>query len=239
MGYLNVILNADISSSGMYGRRKEWIATAIGAGLSLASSLWGGKKASDAARKANRMIAAEKASNDAWFRRRYNEHYADTAAGQNLLRQAREYADKTWKKASGASKVAGATDESAALAKEAGNGVVAQTIGNVAAQDTSRKASVDAQHRSMDHALTQQQVSIEQNKAAQITNAAQNASNAMMNAGATLDYMKSMPKDAAQSGTSWNVNESLNNLPTSYYKPSNIIGTKSQEELENIIGGKG
>ena len=190
MSYLKNLQNRELGNDalGGYGvQHKEWIATAIGAGLALGSSLWGGSQASKAARKANKIIANEKAEDNAWFRRRYNEHYADTAAGQNLMRQAREYADKTWKRAQGASKVAGATDEAAALAKEGGNKVVADTLSNMAAQDTARKAQVDAQHRAMQHQLTQQQVGIEQQRAAQIANAAQNASNAMISAGAYID----------------------------------------------------
>lgn len=197
MSYLSIIQNRELGDEVAFGgtayRPKPWVATAIGAALGVASSLWGGHKASQAAAKANRMIAAEKAENDAWFRRRYNEHYADTAAGQNLLRQAREYADKNWKRAQGASKVAGATAESAALAKEAGNKVVADTLSNVAAQDTARKDRVDAQHRSMNHQLTQQQVGVEQQRAANITNAAQQASNALITAGAYYDAAGKTP----------------------------------------------
>ena len=66
--------------------RKEWIATAIGAAASLASSLIGGHKAAQAAREAERKQKAREASENAWYLRRYNEDYADTAAGQNLMR---------------------------------------------------------------------------------------------------------------------------------------------------------
>lgn len=60
-----------------------WIATAIGAGLSVLSSLYGGAKARQQAKEADREMAASRAKNDNWFRRRYNENYADTSAGQN------------------------------------------------------------------------------------------------------------------------------------------------------------
>ena len=163
------------------------IATLIGAGLAVGSSLWGGYKASQAAKKANRQIANQRAANQAWFNRRYNEDYADTAAGQRLITQAKDYAKDNWKKAQGASRVGGATDESAAAAKEAGNKMVGNTISGIAAADTARKDRIDAQYRSLDNSLTQQQIAVEQNRAAQISQAASQASNAMLNAGAYID----------------------------------------------------
>lgn len=163
------------------------IATLIGAGLAVGSSLWGGYKASQAAKKANRQIANQRAANQAWFNRRYNEDYADTAAGQRLITQAKDYAKDNWKKAQGASRVGGATDESAAAAKEAGNKMVGNTISGIAAADTARKDRIDAQYRSLDNSLAQQQIAVEQNRAAQISQAASQASNAMMNAGAYID----------------------------------------------------
>ena len=163
------------------------IATLIGAGLAVGSSLWGGYKASQAAKKANRQIANQRAANQAWFNRRYNEDYADTAAGQRLITQAKDYAKDNWKKAQGASRVGGATDESAAAAKEAGNKMVGNTISGIAAADTARKDRIDSQYRAMDNSLAQQQIAVEQNRAAQISQAASQASNAMMNAGAYID----------------------------------------------------
>ena len=165
------------------------ISTLIGAGLAVGSSLWGGYKASQAAKKANRQIANQRAANQAWFNRRYNEDYADTAAGQRLITQAKDYAKDNWKKAQGASRVGGATDESAAAAKEAGNKMVGNTISGIAAADTARKDRIDAQYRAMDNSLAQQQIAVEQNRAAKISQAASQASNAMMNAGAYIDGM--------------------------------------------------
>lgn len=178
------------------------IATLIGAGLAVGSSLWGGYKASQAAKKANRQIANQRAANQAWFNRRYNEDYADTAAGQRLITQAKDYAKDNWKKAQGASRVGGATDESAAAAKEAGNKMVGNTISGIAAADTARKDRIDAQYRAMDNSLAQQQIAVEQNRAAQISQAASQASNAMMNAGAYIDGMNaSKASDAVKTSS--------------------------------------
>ena len=226
MSYLSCLVNRslvdDVTLCGSAPARKPWVATAIGAALAVGSSLWGGHEASKAARKANKMIASEKAENDAWYRRRYNQSYADTAAGQDMLRHAREYADKNWKRAQGASKVAGATDESAAMAKDAGNKVVADTLSGMAARDTQRKDAVDAQHRSTQHQLTQQQIGVEQQRAAQITNAAQNASNALMSAGAYYDAAGAATTGAKMSPDA-----------------AKVIGLDSPNKLQNIVGMQG
>lgn len=178
------------------------IATLIGAGLAVGSSLLGGYKASQAAKKENRQIANQRAAKQAWYNRRYNEDYADTAAGQRLITQAKDYAKEHWKKAQGAAKVGGATDESAAATKEAGNKMVGNTISGIAAADTARKDRIDAQYRAMDNSLAQQQIAVEQNRAAQISQAASQASNAMMNAGAYIDGMNaSKASDAVKTSS--------------------------------------
>lgn len=197
MDYLKNLVNRNLTADAFGGYAatpREWIATAVGAALAVGSSLWGGAKASDAANKVNKMIESEKANDNAWYRRRYNQRFADTAAGQEYRRQAMEVAGKIWKRADGARRVAGATDESAAMAKEAGNKIVGDTIGGMAARDTQRQDAVDAQHRSIQHQLTQQQIGVEQQRAAQITNAAQNASNALMMAGAYYDEARDLKK---------------------------------------------
>ena len=158
--------------------RKEWIQVALAAG-SLASSLIGGAKASSAAKEAERRQRAQEASEKAWYTRRYNEDYVDTAAGQNLIRRAKEYARENWRKAAGAQAVAGGTAAATQMAKDAGNKMVGDTIANIAATDQARKAQVDNMHRQAEAQFAQQDMAREMQRAQSITNAAQNASNAM------------------------------------------------------------
>ena len=181
--------------------RKEWIATAIGAAASLASSLIGGHKAAQAAREAEKKQKAREASENAWYLRRYNEDYADTAAGQNLMRKAKDFANSQWKKAEGAKAVGGGTDASAAMAKEAGNKMVGDTLANISAQDQSKKAQVDAMHRNAQDRFMQMDVNRELQRSQNITNAAQNASNAMMQAGAAIDGAKAQANTSTTSLT--------------------------------------
>lgn len=179
----NFIINgASLGSgdrSGGYARRKkEWVQFAL-AGASLAASLFGGAKAAEEQRKAEAELRAEKARNEAWYNRRYNENYADTAAGQNMIRMAKDAARENWQREAGAAAVAGGTDAAAAQAKEAGNRMVGDAVAEMAAKDTARKDNVDAAYRAEKSRLTQQQMALDQQKAQNIANVAGGVSDAL------------------------------------------------------------
>lgn len=166
---------------------KQWIVSAIGAGVGLASSLFGGISASKAAREAEKRQRRQEAKENAWYTRRYNEDYVDTAAGQNLVRRAKDYAREQWKRAAGAQAVAGGTDAATAMAKEAGNKMVGDTIANIAATDQARKDNVDNMHRQAQEKFAQMDMNRELQRAQNITNAAQSASNAIMSVAGAVD----------------------------------------------------
>ena len=168
-------------------QRKEWIGAAIGLVGGLASSLIGGASASSAARAAERRQRQQEAKEDAWYTRRYNEDYLDTAAGQNLIRRAKDFARENWRKAAGAQAVAGGTAAATQMAKDAGNKMVGDTISNIGATDQQRKAQVDNMHRQAEGQFAQMDMNREMQRAQNITNAAQNASNAIMKAGLAFD----------------------------------------------------
>lgn len=178
------IINDAPLGSGEFGagfapRKKRWIGLAL-AGASLASSIWGGVQSSKAQKAAEQRLANEKAENEAWYRRRYNENYSDTAAGQNMIRIAKDYAKDVWKKAAGAAAVGGGTDADVAEAKEAGNRMVGNTIAQMAATDTSRKDNVDATYRAEKARLNQQQMTLEQQHADNISSVAGGVSDALL-----------------------------------------------------------
>lgn len=181
-------------------RPKLWIVSAIGAGLGLATSLIGGHQASKAAKAAERRQREQEASERAWYNRRYNEDYVDTAAGQNLVRRAKEYARENWKKAAGASAVAGGTDAATQMAKDAGNKMVGDTIANIAATDQQRKAQVDNMHRQAEQNFAQMDMNREMQRAQNITNAAQGASNAIMSAAGAIEQAGAAKTNLAGGG---------------------------------------
>lgn len=185
--------------------RKEWIATAIGAVGGLASSLIGGSQASKAAEASLKRQRQLEAKEDAWYNRRYYEDYVDTAAGQNLVRRAKDFAKENWKKAAGAQAVSGGTAAATQMAKDAGNKMVGDTIANIAATDQQRKAQVDNMHRQAESQFAQMDMNREMQRAQNITNAAQAASNAMMSIGSAVDQASA--KNTISSGGSNNSTE--------------------------------
>lgn len=205
--------------------KREWLATAIGAGLGLASSIFGGIKASEAAKRAERKQAEMEAKESAWYKRRYNEDYLDTSAGQNLVRRAKEFARENAKRTSGAAAVTGATDAATAIAKEQGNKVVGDTIANIAATDQEKKAQIDNIHMNNEQNFTQMSMNRDQNQAQSIQNAAGQASNAIMSAGAAVEGM----------GTKPNLTGTSNNGVT--IDPSITDGTFRDQIRRDTFGG--
>ena len=175
----------DLSMVSYGSVRKEWVQIALAA-AGAASSLFGGAKSASAARKAQRELQLRENRENAWYQRRYNENYADTAAGRALINEAKEYARENWKKASGAAAVTGGTDAAAAQAKEAGNKMVAGAVRNIASQDTARKDAADAQHMKMQDNFSQQRMALQQQRSDSVANAASGVSNAMMSAASTM-----------------------------------------------------
>jgi hypothetical protein len=184
--------------------RKEWLNIAL-AGASLASSLIGGASASSAAKEAEERQRLQEAKQDAWYRRKYNENYLDTAAGQALVNRAREYAKENWKRAAGAQAVAGGTEAGSAMAKEAGNKMVGDTISNIAASDQQRKDNIDDQHNQAQQRFAQMDMQREMQRAQNITNAAQGASNALLSAAGALGSAQSL-KGGSNGGVTSGVN---------------------------------
>lgn len=208
--------------------RKEWIATAIGAGAGLLSSWIGGKAASSAAKDAERRQRQQEAKEDAWYNRRYNEDYLDTAAGQNLVRRAKQMYDRNIKRAAGAKAVAGGTDASVQMAKDSANQALGDTMANIAATDQSRKSQVDNMHRQAEAQFAQMDMNREMQRAQNITNAAQNASNAMIAAGSAVDQMNAAKIDVNGSSNNGKVVANAEKtMPSSYTQPSGKVNIQS------------
>lgn len=180
---------SDVMAGGsMTGSRpKLWIVSALSAAAGLATSLIGGAKASQAAKRAERRQREREAEEQADYLRRRNEDYVDTAAGQNLVRRAKDYAKQQWKKAAGAQAVAGGTDAAAQMAKDAGNKMVGDTIADIAANDVQRKDNADRLHQQARSQFAQMDMQREQQRAQNITDAAGAASNAIMAAGGAIE----------------------------------------------------
>lgn len=172
-------------ASPVLGVRCEWIATAAMLAGSVASSLFGGAKARKAARQAERERKYRAAAEKAWYDKEYNTDYIDTKAGQNLMRRAQEVQDSYVRKADGAAAVGGGTAAATAMAKEAANKTMGDTIANIGANDTARKQQVADKHFQHQVGQSQEREQAAMQTAQNTSEAAQNMSNALFKAGMT------------------------------------------------------
>lgn len=141
------------------------IGTLIGAGLGVAGSIWGGIKASQAAKKAKAYQEQKLRDNQAWFDRRYNEDATQRADAQRMLTRVQDIIRNRNRNAQGVQAVMGASEERVANMQEAGNQVLADTASRIVAQGDARRDAIEGQYISTKNAVQDQLANIEQNRA--------------------------------------------------------------------------
>lgn len=160
-------------------QHQAFIGALIGAAVAIGGGIISSRASKKAAERQQAELDKQKREERNWYDRRYNEDYTQTATAQSLLTKARQFADDSYKRAAGAAKVGGASTESAALAKQAGNKVIADVAGNIAAQGDARRDALDMQHMQNQKEFANQQMQVYQQQAA----ASQAAGNGIMSAG--------------------------------------------------------
>lgn len=156
------------------------IGAAIGAATGLVGSIFGGISASKARKKANRILDQQEKDNEQWYNRRYNEDYFQSSEAQAALSKAREMANEQYRNAAGASAVGGATDESVALAKRAGNELAGNVITGLSQQSTARKDAIESTYLNTKQNINNQRISLYNQQAANASQAASSSLNAGM-----------------------------------------------------------
>lgn len=150
----------------------------IGAGVGLATQLYGAHKSAKAAKEQEAELVRQRAANEAWYNRNYYQDYLNTVQAQNALKQYRNaWAERT-KEARARQAITGGTAEQAQAVAEAGGEAMGNMVGNLAAQGEANKQSIDAQKLAMDNNLSQQ--------AAQIAEARQTAASNLISSGANM-----------------------------------------------------
>ena len=150
------------------------IGTAIGA----VGSIFGGIKASKAAKKAKKNIEAQREKNQDWYDRRYNEDATQRADAQRLLTQTEKSIKERNRQAAGAAAVMGGTDESTAAAKAANNEALADATSQIAASVDARKDNIEATYMQNDNAFVDKLNKMELKKADAIGQAVQGVASA-------------------------------------------------------------
>ena len=157
------------------------VTAAIGAGLALASAIYGGIQSASANNKARKLIAQQRYDNKRWYDTKMAEDYTMRTDAQAAINKARQNLEEWNKRIRKTGVVSGATDEAVAMQKEAANKTISDVYTDLGSQASASKDQAEAQYRAQDSALNQQQVQSHQQQAAQTAQAASQAVNAGIN----------------------------------------------------------
>lgn len=210
----------------------------IGAGLGVASSIFGGISARKARRKQERMLAQQEKENQAWYDRKYNEDPTKRADTVRLLTQMQEQIKNRNKAAKGRQAVIGGTEDSTTAVKEANNKTLADTTSQIVAANETRKDAIEGQYQARKDAIQNKRMGLEAEKAADTANVAAGVAGTAANIASTIDSGLSGVKKAP------NMNVTQEQLSGIAKNPDDVLGLKakttglpSEGEL-NSLGAK-
>ena len=163
------------------------IGSLIGAGIGAVGSILGGIAARKEAKKQQQAIQAQKAQNEAWYNRRYNEDPTQRASAIAALTLMEEQLKKRNKAAQGAAAVTGGTEESVAAAQQAGAQALADTTSNIAAAGDAQKDSIEQQYRAQNANYDAQLNNIQAAKVGSISDATKGVASAAGSIASVLD----------------------------------------------------
>ncbi len=210
----------------------------IGAGLGVASSIFGGISARKARRKQERMLAQQEKENQAWYDRKYNENPTKRADTVRLLTQMQEQIKNRNKAAKGRQAVMGGTEDSTTAVKEANNKTLADTTSQIVAANEARKDAIEGQYQARKDAIQNKRMGLEAEKAADTASVAAGVAGTAANIASTIDGGLGGVKKAP------NMNVTQDQLNGIAKNPDDVLGLKakttglpSEGEL-NSLGAK-
>lgn len=165
--------------------------------MGLASSLYGGWKASEAMRGVKSNLEKQKRENQNWYDRRYNEDTTQRADAQRVLNETARRIKERNRAAQGAQAVAGGTEESVATTKAANAEAMSEAASRIAAAGENRKDEIEQQYQKTRAGLDNQLNSLEAQRAAALTKAAQGAASAAATMGSGIDEAIGLGKGVA------------------------------------------
>lgn len=154
---------------------------AIGAGLNIAGSIFGGISASKAMKNVKNNLNQQRSANQDWYNRRYNEDATQRADAQAMITRTEQAIKERNQQAAGSQAVMGGTEESVAATKAANSQALAEATSTIAVNGERRKDSIEAQYQAKDEALQSQLNDMERQKAGNIAQAVQGVASAAGN----------------------------------------------------------
>lgn len=194
----------------------------IGAGLGVASSIFGGISARKARRKQERMLAQQEKENQAWYDRKYNEDPTKRADTVRLLTQMQEQIKNRNKAAKGRQAVMGGTEDSTTAVKEANNKTLSDTTSQIVAANEARKDAIEGQYQARKDAIQNKRMGLEAEKAADTASVAAGVAGTAANIASTIDSGLSGVKKAP------NMNVTQEQLSGIAKNPDDVLGLKAK-----------
>lgn len=148
------------------------VAGGVGA---LGSAIYGAAASSKWNNKARSILSGMIDENKAWYDTKKSQDYTARADVQAAINRQRQILNDQYRNARATNVVAGGTDASLALQKEAANRSLAQTMTDVAANSAAWHDANEDKYRAQDAALKQQQSQSYQQQAAATAQAASQA----------------------------------------------------------------
>lgn len=177
------------------------IGAAIGAGVGLIGSIFGGSKAAKQRQKMNRYLNEQDTENKAWYNANALSDYTQRADAQNLMGQLRNTLTKQNKVAANTAVVTGATPEQQAAQKEQSNKVISDTISNLGAMGQQYKDRVTDRYLAQKTNLANQRMNMMEGQAGSYENLMGNGLNMLSGSiGGLVGGLKS--SSASASGSS-------------------------------------
>jgi len=146
------------------------IGAAIGAGVGLATSLFGGIQAANQRRKMNKYLNQQDTENQAWYNANTLGDYTQRSEVQNLMRTLRDNLGKQNKIAANTAVVTGATPEAQAVQKEQSNKLIITTMAIVGAMGDQWKERIGDRYMARKNMLANQRMGMMNDSAASYEN---------------------------------------------------------------------
>jgi hypothetical protein len=132
------------------------ILTGLTGGLQLYSGvkrLFGGRD-----RRADRIMANARAAEQAWYKRNYYNDYFNSSMARAAMKRVEDTLSKNSRQNRAYAAVTGATPETTLAQNEQGLNTAESMMTNLAAQESGRRSSVDAQHLQNQSSLYNQEL---------------------------------------------------------------------------------
>jgi hypothetical protein len=141
------------------------VTSAIGAGIGLLGSLWGGHKAGQERKKMNSYLDRQDVENKSWYNANALSDYTQRQDSQNLLRQLREQLGKQNRAQANTAVITGATPEQQAVQKELSNKVISDVYSNLGAQGQAYKDRITDRYMQMRNTIANQRMGMMEGQA--------------------------------------------------------------------------